>query len=134
MLPTTSEYYCLLVVVFFAFWLLRRSGRTSVGLILAVNMFFYARWGWTYLALVPAAATADFLIARAIAGAERQIVRRLLVSLSIGMNLGLIVFCRYAPQAGLLLPLTLSFYAFQALTYTLDIYRGDAKPVGSYLI
>jgi D-alanyl-lipoteichoic acid acyltransferase DltB (MBOAT superfamily) len=97
-------------------------------------MFFYARWGWTYLALVPAAATADFLIARAIAGAERQIVRRLLVSLSIGMNLGLIVFCRYAPQAGLLLPLTLSFYAFQALTYTLDIYRGDAKPVGSYLI
>lgn len=133
MLPTTSEYYCVLVVVFFAFWLLRRSGRASVGLVLLVNLFFYARWGLIYLALVPTAATADFFIGRALAGSERKLTRRLSVSLSLGVNIGLIVFCRYAPATGLLLPLTLSFYAFQALTYTLDIYRGDAKPVASYL-
>ena len=130
MLPTTSEYYCLLVVVFFAFWLLRGSGRASVGLVLLVNLFFYARWGWSYLALVPAAATVDFFLARAIAGTGRKPIQRLPISISIAMNLGLIVFCRYAPATGLFLPLTLSFYAFQALTYTLDIYRGDARPVG----
>jgi D-alanyl-lipoteichoic acid acyltransferase DltB (MBOAT superfamily) len=133
MLPTTSEYYCVLVVVFFAFWLLRGSGRASVGLVLLVNLFFYARWGWIYLALVPAAATSDFFIARAIGESKRKLTRRLFVSLSVGINIGLIVFCRYAPATGWLLPLTLSFYAFQALTYTLDIYRGDARPVASYL-
>lgn len=39
----------------------------------------------------------------------------------------------YAPATGLLLPLTLSFYAFQAVTYTLDVYHRDSQPIASYL-
>jgi len=133
MLPTTPDYYCLLVVGFFAFWLLRNFGKAALSLVLLINLFFYARWGWIYLALVPAAATVDFFIARGLDREASQPLRRLLVSLSIAINIGLIVFCRYATAPGLLLPLTLSFYAFQALTYTLDIYRRDEKPIASYL-
>jgi D-alanyl-lipoteichoic acid acyltransferase DltB (MBOAT superfamily) len=132
MLPTTPEYYLVLIVVFFAFWLLRRT-RLAIVLIAAVNLMFYARWGWTYLLLVPAAATSDFFLARAIDRNNSPFQRRCLVSISLLINTGLILFCRYAPHAGLILSLSLSFYAFQALTYTLDIYRKETKPIPSYL-
>ncbi len=49
------------------------------------------------------------------------------------MNIGLIAFSRYLALPGLVLPLSLSFYAFQALTYTIDIYRKDAEPASGYL-
>jgi alginate O-acetyltransferase complex protein AlgI len=131
MLPTSPEYYCVLGLVFFAFWLVR-ARPAATGLVLAVNLFFYARWGLVYLVLVPVAATCDFFLARAMDGASRP-RRRLLLAVSLFVNIGLIVFCRYVPRTGLLLPLSLSFYAFQALTYTIDIYRDDAKPIASYL-
>jgi alginate O-acetyltransferase complex protein AlgI len=96
--------------------------------------FFYARWGWIYLLLVPAAATGDFFLARAIHRAKNHFARRCLVSVSLVVNTGLILFCRYAPRNGLLLPLSLSFYVFQALTYTLDVYRNETKPIANYLV
>src|SRR3954469_8073655 len=113
MLPTSPEYYCVLGIVFFVFWLLRPA-RAGVALVLAVNLFFYAKWGFIYLLLVPAAATADFFIARGISASTRPFAKRLLLSFSLLVNIGLIAFCRYMPQTGLLLPLSLSFYAFQA--------------------
>ena len=128
MLPTAPEFYYVLVAVFFVVWLLR-TRPAAVIVILAVNLFFYAKWGLIYLLLVPAAATCDFFLARAMARSDR---RRALLGCSILMNTGLIVFCRYVPKAGIALPLSLSFYAFQALTYTFDIYRDDTKPIANY--
>ncbi|MES1258830.1 MAG: MBOAT family O-acyltransferase [Acidobacteriota bacterium] len=133
MLLTSPEYYCVLIFVFFAFWLVRARQLPALGLILAVNLFFYAKWGLIYLLLVPAAATCDFFLARAMYRQPPGKFRRLLLAASLFINVGLIVFCRYMPPTRLLLPLSLSFYAFQALTYTIDIYRQDAKPVSSYL-
>jgi len=77
----------------------------------------------------------DFLIGRLLAQTESAIVRRLLVAASVAINIGLIIACRYVPfftGRGWVLPLSLSFYAFQALTYTIDIYRGHAKPSANY--
>jgi D-alanyl-lipoteichoic acid acyltransferase DltB (MBOAT superfamily) len=61
------------------------------------------------------------------------LLRRALVTTSIVMNIGLLAMLRYLPAGTVALPLTLSFYVFQALTYTIDIYRGDAKGTKSYL-
>jgi len=137
MLPTSPEYYCVVAVLFFAFWLVRSKQVPALALILTVNLFFYARWGLIYLALVPLAATCDFFLARGMSVRPKGKLRSFLLLLSLVLNIGLIAFCRYVPgyltAAGILLPLSLSFYAFQALTYTLDVYRGDAKPVASYL-
>jgi alginate O-acetyltransferase complex protein AlgI len=130
MLPSTPEYYWFLVLVFFAFWLLRRFRLACMVLVCAANLFFYAKWGLIYLLLVPAAATGDFFIGRAIARSQSPPIRRLLVSCSLLINIGLIASGR---AGGLVLPLSLSFYAFQALTYTIDIYRKDAQPSLSYL-
>ena len=136
MLPTTPQFFCFLLVLFIAYWLTRRVRLAPVLLIGAANLFFYAKWGWIYLALMPAAAACDFLIGRALAKSAHKPVRRLLVTVSICLNIGLIVLCRYVPfltGAGWVLPLSLSFYAFQAMSYTIDIYRNEIKPTnGSY--
>jgi D-alanyl-lipoteichoic acid acyltransferase DltB (MBOAT superfamily) len=131
MLPTSPEYYCILGLLFFGFWLMR-ARPVAVGLVLAVNLLFYAKWGLVYVVLVPAAATCDFFLARAMGGASPGF-KRLYICVSLCINIGLIVICRYIPQTGFLLPLSLSFYAFQALTYTIDIYRDEEKPVSSYV-
>ena len=91
MLVTAPVYYCFLAAVFFAFWLLRRFRLPSILAICAANLFFYAAWGWIYLLLMPVAAAIDFLLGRNIAASENPAVRRLLVSLSIALNIGLIV-------------------------------------------
>ena len=129
MLPTQAEYYCFLVVVFFAFWLARRNRAATMWVVLAANFLFYSHWGLLYLVLIPACATVDFFLARAIA-VRRS---RYLMWLSVAMNLGLIATSRYVPGLGALLPLSLSFYAFQALTYTLGIYREEAEPSASFV-
>jgi D-alanyl-lipoteichoic acid acyltransferase DltB (MBOAT superfamily) len=128
MLPTVPEYFYLLIVVFFAFWLLRNS-RAAIVLILAANLVCYGKSGLLYLLLVPLAATCDYFLGAAIDRGQSAGLRRLWLGCSVCLNAGLIVFCRYVPQTGFVLPLSLSFYAFQALTYTFDIYRNDAKPL-----
>ncbi|MCU0226758.1 MAG: MBOAT family protein [Bryobacterales bacterium] len=141
-------YFLFLGLVFLAYWPLSRFRALSLGVVLFANYFFYARYDLTYLFLIPAASTADFLIGLALDRSRNAPLRRLLVSLSLVVNLGMLVSIRYTgdaisalqPLAGqvfpgwqVLLPLGLSFYAFQSLTYTLDIYRRDAKATTSYL-
>jgi alginate O-acetyltransferase complex protein AlgI len=138
MLLTAPSYYWFLGSVFFAFWLLRRFRLPGILAICTANLMFYAVWGWVYLLLMPAAAAIDFLLGRKLARTEQPAARRLLVSLSIALNIGLIVSSRYLPllhlaRAGVLLPLSLSYYAFQALTYTIDIFRGDTQPASDYV-
>lgn len=148
MLLSTPAYFTFLVAIFFAYWLARKFRFGGLAVIVFANCFFYARWDLAYLFLVPAASTADFFIGRALGHFEKPGLRRALVSLSILLNIGLIASMKYMPflfdnyahwtstQARTwpwILPLGLSFYAFQSLTYTIDIYRRDAKPSPSYL-
>jgi len=148
MLLSTPAYFTFLIAVFFAYWLVSRFRLAGLAVIVLANYFFYARWDLIYLALVPAASTCDFLIGHALARIQKPLARRALVTLSILGNIGLIATVKYvpflldtyahwslkpAPVWPWALPLGLSFYAFQSLTYTIDIYRGDAQPTSSYL-
>lgn len=133
MLLTSPAYFAFLVVVFFAFWLARRNRMGALAVILFANYFFCARWDLIYLALIPAASACDFFIGRALGRLRRPAARRALVSMSLLVNVGLIVSVKYSPNLPWVLPLGLSFYAFQSLTYTLDIYRRDAEPAPSLL-
>jgi len=133
MLLFTPAYFTFLIAIFFAYWLLARTRFGGLAVIVFANYFFYARWDLMYLALIPAASTCDYLLGAAIDRSQRSGVRRLFVTLSILLNVGLMASMRYVPVLPWTLPLGLSFYAFQSLTYTIDIYRKDAKPAGSYL-
>ena len=148
MLLSTPAYFTFLVVIFFCHWLVKRFRFGGLAIIIFANYFFYARWDLIYLALIPAASTCDFFIGRALDREQQTSRRRLLVTLSIVLNIGLIASVKYMPFVletyahfastpaktwPWVLPLGLSFYAFQSLTYTIDIYRRDAKPTSYYL-
>ncbi|MEQ1885991.1 MAG: MBOAT family O-acyltransferase [Bryobacteraceae bacterium] len=120
----------------------------ALAVILFANYFFYAKWDLYYLILIPAAASCDYFIGLGLQRSKNSGTRKALVSASIGMNIGLLALFKYMPfflenishvtgrpaaAWNLALPLSLSFYVFQALTYTIDLYRGDAKGTQSYL-
>lgn len=112
------------------------------------NYFFYAKWDIFYLALIPIASSIDFTIGLALGKLKLPGGWKALVTLSVLVNLGILGVFKYA---GFFLeswgqvtgqtvgkwewafPLGISFYCFQSLTYTIDIYRKDAKPTASYL-
>ena len=128
MLLPTPAYFTFLVGIFFLYWIAARFRFGALAVIIFANYFFYARWDIFYLAIIPLASTADFFIGRAIHRTQNPLARRALVSASIILNVGLILSVRYPRATPWILPLSLSFYAFQSLTYTLDIYRRDAEP------
>ena len=148
MLLSSSTYFIFLVGIFFLYWPLSRVRALALGLILFANYFFYARWDLTLLALIPAISTVDYCIGLGLQRSKSQTVRRALVTASIAMNIGVLAFFKYMPfflgnwahwtgrtaqpwNWGL--PISLSFYCFQALTYTIDLYRRDSKGTTSYL-
>jgi D-alanyl-lipoteichoic acid acyltransferase DltB (MBOAT superfamily) len=141
-------YFLFLGLLFFAYWPLARWKALSLGVILFANYLFYARYDLAYLFLIPTASSLDFLIGLALDRSRQPLLRRALVTASVVLNIGLLISVRYTGHAvatlqpvaetvfpgwPVLLPLGLSFYAFQSLTYTLDIYRRDAKATTSYL-
>jgi alginate O-acetyltransferase complex protein AlgI len=134
----SSTYFTFVAAVFFLYWAApARLLRLSV--ILLANYFFCARYGLFYLALIPACGTADFLVGLGLMRFRNVLARRALVAVSLGVNLALLVGARHMgalvnPRGwDWIFPLGLSFYALQALTYTFDLYRRDAKGTDSLL-
>ncbi len=148
MLLSSSTYFIFLVAVFALYWPVSRVRTLTLAVVLFANYFFYAKWDLAYLALIPAASTCDYLIGLGLQNSKDRLVRWLLVTASIVINIGLLATLKYmpfflqnwsavtgqpAPEWHWTLPLSLSFYVFQALTYTIDLYRRDAKGTKSYL-
>ena len=128
MLLSTSTYFVFLVGIFFLYWSVSRVRALALSLLLFANYFFYARWDLRYLAIIPLASTCDYFIGLGLQATPNRVLRRLLVTASIALNIGLIALARNWK-----LSITLSFYAFQALTYTIDLYRRDTQGTRSYL-
>ena len=148
MLLSSSTYFIFLVAVFALYWPVSRLRTLTLAVVLFANYFFYAKWDLAYLVLIPAASTCDFLIGLGLQNSKSPFLRRALVTASILLNIGLLATLKYmpfflqnwsivtgrpAPEWHWTLPLSLSFYVFQALTYTIDLYRRDAKGTRSYL-
>jgi len=148
MILTSSLYFIFLAAVFFLYWPLRRFRLASLAILLTANYFFYAKYDFFYLALIPLASLADYSIGLGLGTAKAMPLRRLLVSLSVLMHLGILASFKYmpflletyagvtrhpAPRWDWVFPLGISFFCFQSMTYTIDLYRGDGKPIRSLL-
>jgi D-alanyl-lipoteichoic acid acyltransferase DltB (MBOAT superfamily) len=135
----SSTYFIFVAAVFFVYWAAPQTRLLRLSVILLANYFFCARYGLFYLALIPACGTADFLVGLGLMRFRHAGVRRLLVGVSVALNLALLVGSRHmgavvGPRGwDWIFPLGLSFYTFQALTYTLDLYRRDAEGTPSLL-
>jgi alginate O-acetyltransferase complex protein AlgI len=132
-------------VVFTAYWLLPWA-RARVWLLLVASFYFYASWN-KWLALLICVSTAmDYLVARGMELTSTAWKRRLLLIVSLAANLGLLVYFKYAnffldslrqavqaaggsvslPLLQVILPVGISFYTFEAINYTVDVYRRRA--------
>ena len=131
---TSPVYLAFLLAVYLAFWLTGARGRLSLLLIVVANYLFYGMWGWIYAVIVPLCSLCDYFLGRRIYLSTSNGNRRMFLSISLAINLGLIASTKLSGEAvPIALPLGLSFYGFQALTYTLDIYRRDGTPADSLL-
>lgn len=113
------------------YWALGGSRRAQQAVLMLGNLFFLAKFGLVYL-LLPATAMIDFTLGKALGTpGQKPGTRRTLVSLSLLLNIGMLIGFKTLPLVhgggwGWLFSLSLSFYCFQSLSYTLDVYRGDA--------
>lgn len=124
---------------------LRRWPVAQKLMLLAASYYFYGQWEWHYLLLIWFSTIVDYLIALRLPHTARP---RRLVVISVIVNLGFLAIFKYAnwlidtvnlgaAAAGsawqitpidLLLPVGISFYTFQSLSYTIDVYRGVLPP------
>jgi alginate O-acetyltransferase complex protein AlgI len=119
------------------YWLGASSRRFQLIILVAANLFFLAHFSLIYL-LLPMATVSDFFLGLELSRRQDKLGRSMLLGLSLGLNLGLLCTLKVIPVASganwcWLLPLSLSFYCFQSLTYTIDLYLGEIEPTRSLL-
>ena len=149
MLFNSLEFALFLPVVWLLYWYgVGGSVRAQNLLIVAASYVFYGWWDWRFLSLIFISSLADWIIGRRLAVAEAPRARRLLLGASLAVNLGFLGFFKYfnffaesfaelVEAFGLradpvtlqvVLPVGISFYTFQTLSYTIDIYRRQIEP------
>ncbi len=133
-------YYFLPITIILYFLL---PNRFKNAFLLLASLLFYA-WGEPrYVLLMMGAILAFYLCGLAIGRSQKQGARRFWLAVSIILGVGMLAVFKYAdfllstigavrgtavPLLGLSLPIGISFYTFQCLSYTVDVYRGDARP------
>lgn len=125
-----------------------RGFRAQNLMLLPASMVFYASWDWRFLILMWVSITTDFWVARWMHQDRMGIMRRLLLVVSLCVNLGILGFFKYFDffaesvreglerlgvhadpfTLGVVLPVGISFYTFQSLSYTIDVYRRKVHP------
>lgn len=146
MLFNSLEYLCFLVMVVGGYYVIPFQWRWL--LLLLASYFFYAWWKPAYLLLIVLSTLVDYYVALRLAHISTPSVRRCLLLVSITSNLGLLFFFKYfsffnsnisslaelmgytyrPPLIQVLLPVGISFYTFQTLSYTIDVYHGKIAP------
>jgi alginate O-acetyltransferase complex protein AlgI len=136
------------LLVYTAYLLLSKNYRAQNILLLIASYIFYGYWDWRFLLLLVTSTSIDFFISKNIYRTDEPQKKKFLLTLSIVANLSILGFFKYfnffaSSVVGLLnaiglqandltikiiLPVGISFYTFQTLSYTIDVYRGQLKP------
>ncbi len=143
MLFNSIEFLLFLPVVVLLYYALPHRYRW--GLLLAASYYFYAAWKLEYLVLIIASTLIDYYAGLRMGAEEHQRKRRKFLYLSLAGNLGMLLGFKYfnffsdsvrvaleqfnifadTPHLEFLLPVGISFYTFQSMSYTIDLYRGE---------
>lgn len=150
MLFNSFEFLVFLPIVFGLYWLaVAKSLRLQNILVLIASYVFYSWWDWRFLALLVFSTVLDYWVGQGLVYANRNVLRKLLLGVSLACNLGLLGFFKYWnffvdswivawSQLGvtmhplttqIVLPVGISFYTFQTMSYTIDVYRRRFAPV-----
>lgn len=150
MLFNSLDYAVFLPLVFFFYWfIINKSLRWQNVFILIVSYIFYGWWDWRFLSLIIISTACDFFIGQSLGKTLDHKRKKVLLIISLFVNLGLLAVFKYYnffvenliflfkdlninisfSTLNLILPVGISFYTFQTLSYTIDIYKGKIKPV-----
>lgn len=154
MLFNSIDFMIFLPVVFTLYWLIggRNIGRQNL-LIVSASYIFYGWWDWRFLILIFISTVIDYSTGFMIYRNKEQARRKFLLCFSIFANIGFLLYFKYcnffidsfvdvfsffgndisAASLNVVLPVGISFYTFQTLSYSIDIYRKKIKPETNFI-
>jgi len=147
MLFNSFEFIIFFIVVFIAYWSLEDKKKQNI-LLLVASYIFYGWWDWRFLSLILISSIIDYTAGTKIFEAQSEKKRKLWLYISLFANLGFLgvfkyynffasSFTDFANALGwhpndltlnIILPVGISFYTFQTLSYTIDIYKKQFQP------
>lgn len=151
MVFTDPGFWLFLGIVLLFYILLPHRGQNRM--LLVASYFFYGMWDWRFLSLLAISTIVDFFVARLIDNQEDGRKRKAFLFISIATNLGILGFFKYfnffvgsfaallerfnihtdITLLSIILPVGISFYTFQTLSYTIDVYRRRIRPATNIL-
>ncbi|MAY22232.1 MAG: membrane-bound O-acyltransferase family protein [Flavobacteriaceae bacterium] len=154
MLFNSIDFALFLPIVFLLYWGLAKNRRSLQNSIILISSYvFYGWWDWRFLSLILFSTIVDYLVALAIKKQTQKRSKKILLLVSIFTNIGLLGFFKYynffidnfikaftllgkdleVVPLSIILPVGISFYTFQTLSYTIDVYRGKLEPTTSFV-
>lgn len=154
MLFNSLDFAIFLPLVFLIYWYLtNESLKIQNAFIVVSSYIFYGWWDWRFLFLIIFSTLVDFTIGRLLRTKSNRSTRKALLCLSILINLGFLGFFKYynfflesftdsfsflgfqirGGSLNIILPVGISFYTFQTLSYTIDVYRNKLKATNSII-
>jgi alginate O-acetyltransferase complex protein AlgI len=153
MLFPTIEFGIFFLIVFAVSWAVRGAPELRKFVLLGASYFFYGWWDWRFLGLLFLSTLINYLAGLAIAHTEREGLRKLIVGIAVTAGLSILGFFKYygffltslatlletaglerdLPFMQVILPVGISFFTFQGISYVVDVYRGHATAEKSLL-
>lgn len=149
MLFNSIDFAVFLPIVFLIYWFPCRKYLKAQNLLIVVSSYiFYGWWDWRFLTLVIISTAVDYVVGRGLGYVKNFQSRRLLLWISILVNLGFLCFFKYfnffidnfilafsffgrsvnISSLHIIVPVGISFYTFQTLSYSIDIYKNKIEP------
>lgn len=152
MLFNSLDYILFLMLAVAGYWTLVRLNLLRVVFVFVASCLFYMAWNPAYIVLILGSTVLDYSVGRAIYSASTQKAKKRWLIVSLCGNLGLLGTFKYynffasavgdtlglfglsvqLPYLDVLLPVGISFYTFQTMSYTIDLYRGKIEPTRNF--
>lgn len=154
MLFNSIDFAIFLPIVFSLYWLLAKKSLTFQNWLLVLSSYiFYGWWDWRFLSLILFSSLVDYFISNKLKTEQKERKRKSLLWLSILINLGFLGFFKYynfflenfvsafsffgseikVHSLQIILPVGISFYTFQTMSYTIDVYRRKLEPTNDFV-
>ncbi|NAS32597.1 MBOAT family protein [Flavobacteriaceae bacterium R38] len=154
MLFNSIDFAFFLPIVFLLYWFVTNKNLKLQNFLIVISSYlFYGWWDWRFLSLIIFSTLIDYWVGRKLQHEENQRKRWFLLWISIFVNLGFLGFFKYynffldnfitaftffgteikASSLNLILPVGISFYTFQTLSYTIDVYKRKLKPTRDFI-
>jgi alginate O-acetyltransferase complex protein AlgI len=154
MLFNSIDFAIFLPIIFLLYWFVAQKNlKLQNALIVVASYVFYGWWDWRFLSLIIFSTVVDYTIGQRLKNEQHQSRRKVLLWSSIIVNLSFLGFFKYynfflanfidafslfgmqinANSLNIILPVGISFYTFQTLSYTIDIYRNKLEPTKDFM-